>query len=53
MRNDLTDVTLVIDRSGSMQSIRTDAQGGVNFFVAEQAAQAGECRVTLIQFDSE
>lgn len=53
MRNDLTDVTLVIDRSGSMESIRTDAEGGINSFVAEQAKQPGECRVTLVQFDTE
>jgi len=53
MRNDLTDVTLVIDRSGSMESIRTDAQGGINALVAAQAKQTGECRVTLVQFDSE
>jgi Mg-chelatase subunit ChlD len=53
MRNDLTDVTLVIDRSGSMASMRTDAEGGINSLVAAQAKQPGECRVTLVQFDSE
>ena len=26
MRQDLTDITLVVDRSGSMESCRTDAQ---------------------------
>ena len=37
-----TDITLVVDRSGSMEAIRSDAEGGVNAFVAEQAKQPGE-----------
>jgi hypothetical protein len=53
MRPDLTDITLVIDRSGSMQSIRHDAEGGVNAFVTEQAKQPGEALLTLVQFDTE
>ncbi len=53
MRSDLTDVTLVIDRSGSMQAIRDDAEGGVNAFLQEQAKQPGEALLTLVQFDTE
>jgi len=53
MRPDLTDITLVIDRSGSMEPIRHDAEGGVNAFVAEQAKQPGEALLTLVQFDTE
>lgn len=53
MRPDLTDITLVLDRSGSMQDIRSDAQGGVNAFIQEQAAEPGEARLTLVQFDTE
>lgn len=37
MRSDLTDITLVVDRSGSMQEIRFDAEGGVRAFIAPQA----------------
>ena len=51
MRADLTDITLVVDRSGSMESIREDAEGGVNTLIAEQAKQPGECLITLVQFD--
>lgn len=51
MRSDLTDITLVVDRSGSMQSIRSDAEGGVNAFLRQQAREPGEAFVTLIQFD--
>jgi Mg-chelatase subunit ChlD len=53
MRTDLTDITLVVDRSGSMESMRTDAEGGVNAFVRRQAAEPGEALVTLVQFDTE
>lgn len=53
MRPDLTDITLVVDRSGSMASIQDDAQGGVNAFIAEQAKEPGEALLTLVQFDTE
>ena len=53
MRPDLTDITLVIDRSGSMQAIRHDAEGGVNAFIADQAKQPGEALLTLVQFDTD
>jgi uncharacterized protein YegL len=49
----LTYITGVLDRSGSMQSIRADAEGGWNAFVAEQASQPGECMISLVQFDEE
>lgn len=53
MRSDLTDITLVVDRSGSMQEIRDDAQGGVNAFLEQQAKEPGEAYLTLVQFDTE
>lgn len=53
MRPDLTDITLVVDRSGSMQEIREDAQGGVNAFIKKQATEPGEALLTLVQFDTE
>ena len=53
MRTDLTDITLVIDRSGSMDAIRSDAEGGVNAFIQAQAKEPGEALLTLVQFDTE
>lgn len=53
MRSDLTDITLVVDRSGSMEGVRLEAERGVNAFVEEQAALPGEALVTLVQFDTE
>ena len=53
MKTDLTDITLVVDRSGSMQEIRSDAEGGVNAFVEKQAKEPGAATLTLVQFDTE
>ena len=53
MRTDLTDITLVVDRSGSMEAIRQDAMGGVNRFIRDQAEKPGEALLTLVQFDTE
>jgi hypothetical protein len=52
MRNDLTDLTLVIDRSGSMSACKDDAQGGVNEFIKRQKEVPGDCNFTLVQFDT-
>ena len=52
-RNDLTDVTVVLDRSGSMTSCREEAEGGLNAFVEQQKKLPGECLFTLVQFDTE
>lgn len=53
MRNDLTDITVVLDRSGSMQSCKADAEGGLNHFIEEQKSQPDEAVFTLVQFDTE
>ena len=53
MRKDLTDVTLVLDRSGSMEACRAEAEDGVSRFIEDQRKEAGECRLTLVQFDTE
>ena len=48
---DLTHLYFLLDRSGSMQSIRDDTIGGFDAFIAEQRRHPGDCRVTLAQFD--
>ena len=53
MRSDLTDITLVVDRSGSMDAIQSDAEGGVNAFIEKQVNEPGEALLTLVQFDTE
>jgi len=53
MNSNLTDLTVVLDRSGSMQACQTDAEGGLNAFVEKQKKEPGECWFTLVQFDTE
>jgi len=47
-----THLTLVVDRSGSMSSVREEAEAGINALVAQQFALPGELTVTLSQFDN-
>lgn len=46
-------LVFLLDRSGSMQSIKSDVVGGFDAFVAEQRAGEGLCTATLAQFDTE
>lgn len=48
-----TYVFTVIDRSGSMSDIASDAEGGFNQFVADQRALDGQCYLSLAEFDHE
>jgi uncharacterized protein YegL len=48
---DLTEILIVLDRSGSMATTRTDMEGGFDAFIQAQRRLPGECRVTLVQFD--
>lgn len=52
-RQNFSDITMVLDRSGSMESIAADIIGGVNNFVESQKAQPGDAVFTLAQFDNE
>jgi hypothetical protein len=52
-KNDTTLLVLVVDRSGSMESIRTDMEGGIKVLLEQQAAEDGHCLVTLAQFDTD
>jgi hypothetical protein len=46
-----TALLLVIDRSGSMSSIRDDMVGGLNTMLAEQMAEPGLLTVDVLTFD--
>jgi hypothetical protein len=50
---DLTHITFVLDRSGSMDAVRDDAIGGFNAFVEQQRAAPGRATLTLVEFDHE
>lgn len=51
--SNLTHLVFLLDRSGSMQSIKSDVIGGFDAFLTEQRAADGQCAVTLAQFDNE
>ena len=48
-----THIYFLLDRSGSMESIKADTVGGFAAFIAEQCQTPGDCRVTLAQFDND
>jgi hypothetical protein len=45
-------IAILLDRSGSMESVKSDTEGGFNAFIEGQRAEPGEARVTLAQFDT-
>lgn len=47
------DIVFILDRSGSMFSIKGDTIGGFNQFVDEQKGVSGDVRMSLVQFDDE
>lgn len=51
MKDNLIDITIVLDRSGSMEAVREDTIGGFNSFLEEQKAVPGDASLTLVQFD--
>ena len=53
MKDILTDVTLIVDRSGSMGKNKEEAQNGINHFMNEQKKQDGRTNFTLVQFVTE
>jgi Mg-chelatase subunit ChlD len=51
MKKNHTDITLVLDRSGSMASVADDTIGGVNRFLKDQKSAPGTATISLHQFD--
>jgi hypothetical protein len=52
MKKDYTHIAVILDRTGSMESIRDDTIGGFNAFLNQQKAEPGVATLTLVQFDS-
>lgn len=51
MKENYSDITVVLDRSGSMEPLTHEVIGAFNAFVDEQKQVEGEASFTLIQFD--
>ena len=48
-----TDITILLDRSGSMESVADDVRGGIKTLIEENKQEPGACLLTLVQFDSQ
>ncbi|KKM01915.1 hypothetical protein LCGC14_1789700 [marine sediment metagenome] len=53
MKENLTELVFILDRSGSMQSMQEEAIGGFNAFLEDQKKVPGEAKLTLVLFDHE
>ena len=50
---DYTHISIILDRTGSMESIKDDTIGGFNTFLKEQRKLTDKATLTLVQFDSQ
>ena len=53
MKKDYTHISIILDRTGSMETIRDDTIGGFNAFLNQQRTEPGEATLTIVQFDSQ
>ena len=52
MKNDITELVFILDRSGSMSGLESDTIGGFNGFIEKQKKVDGTCYVTTVLFDT-
>ena len=53
MKKGLTELVLILDRSGSMQGLEADTIGGFNSMIQKQKQEEGEAYVSVVLFDDE
>lgn len=53
MKSGYSHITLVADRSGSMNVVRYDAEGAVNTFLDDQKKVPGQATLLLVEFDAD
>ena len=51
--NNITELVLILDRSGSMSGLESDTVGGFNSLIEKQKKQSGKCFVSTVLFDNE
>lgn len=52
MKDNLTDITIVLDKSGSMDAVANETISGFNEFLQEQQKAPGDANLTLVLFDT-
>ena len=50
---EITDITIILDRSGSMEALRTEVISGFNAYLDSLAGHEALCNVSLVQFNHE
>ncbi len=53
MKNNITELVFILDRSGSMAGLESDTIGGFNAMIEKQKLQDGGCYVSTVLFDDE
>ena len=53
MKNNITELVFILDRSGSMSGLESDTIGGFNSLIEKQKHQDGDCYVSTVLFDNE
>ena len=53
MKNNITELVFILDRSGSMAGLERDTIGGFNSMIEKQKRQNGGCYVSTVLFDDE
>ena len=51
MRQDLTEIVFILDRSGSMSGLESDTIGGFNSMIQKQKQEEGEAYISTVLFD--
>ena len=51
MKNGITELVFILDRSGSMSGLEADTIGGFNSMIAKQRREAGEALVSTVLFN--
>ena len=51
MNTNLTEIVIIIDKSGSMGHLSNDVVGGINTFIQEQKKLEGDVNLSMILFD--
>lgn len=52
MKQNLTELVFILDKSGSMSGLESDTIGGFNSMLEKQRGVEGECRITTVLFDN-
>jgi uncharacterized protein YegL len=52
IKNGITELVFILDRSGSMSGLETDTIGGFNSMIEKQKKQDGKCFVSTVLFDN-